>query len=137
MRNDMHELLKDVDCDPWRLKQIAYERMLFVQEMIELVYTHGHNEARLSQLLTEAVSIDKLKQRGLIDLDYHAALLEAHGIFLNETELELSCLIYNGFSTHILRIIYEHSNPDSIYIRIHRVRTKIFGQMALVHNEVE
>ena len=43
--------------------------------------------------------------------------------------MESDCFVYNGFSAQDLRLLYGHNNPEPIYIRMHRIKTKIARQL--------
>lgn len=128
LKTEMDELFPEDEADPLRIRQIADQGVLLIQDIIELVNKYSSNKAKFMQCVVDEIQVKRLMERKVIDLERHAALLQTHGITLSGTELELSCLIYHGFSTRVLRMIYNHHNSDSIYIRIHRISSKIHEQ---------
>ncbi len=125
LKNTINELIPNDVIDIPRLKFIADNRLRLIQEIIELVHVYGYNEAKLKRALSELIRIESIRERKIVDFEYYNILLKTRNIVLSKTETELSCLIYNGFETAVLRMLYGHTNSESIYIRMHRIKQKL------------
>jgi hypothetical protein len=136
LRNDITDLAF-AECDPFRSLQIAENRLVFIRDIVELRHLYANNEARLIRYLTEVMRIENLRAIDIIDFDHYATILETNKISLGATEMELSCFVYNGFTAHELRLLYGHGNPESIYVRMNRIRAKINKQLAQAANAEE
>ena len=125
LKCNMQKLFKNEDNDIQHLTHLADNRMLFIKEFIEFFHIHGQDSEKLKKFCSEIVKVETLKRKGVIDIEHYSAMLDRNNISLSETEAELCCLVYNGFEPHELRMIYDHGNPESIYVRMHRIKVKI------------
>ena len=125
LKCDMQKLFKNEDNDIQHLTDIANNRMSLIREMIEFFHMHGKDGEKLKKFCAEILKVETLKKKGVIDIEHYSAMLKRNNISLSETETELCCLVYNGFEPRELRMIYDHGNPESIYVRMHRIKVKI------------
>ncbi len=129
LRKDIEELLGGEDCDPTRLKFTADNRLALILDITELVHTYDYNAAKLKHSLHDKLRIENLRKERIVDFEHYDALLREQGVSLTKMEAELSCLIYNGFSMPLLRMVYGHGNNDTIYVLASRIKDKIARQV--------
>lgn len=112
------------------LRRLAEDRLCYIRNLISLYHTYGHNKDQLERYVREMVQIRTIRQAHILDFEFHDMQLRDNDIVLSESESELSCLVYNDFGPSELRTLYDHSNLDSIYIRMNRAHQKLATLLA-------
>jgi len=103
--------------------ELADNRLELLRRIIELAYIHEPHKDIFYNKVCELVGIAELKRRHIVDFEAYRKL---HGKSpLGKDDLEFHCLLEAGFTPKELGVIYGHSNPVSIYVKKHRIMSKL------------
>ncbi len=105
--------------------------MLLIREMIDMAYVYESDTDKFYQKFREKISVESLRDRGIIEPDmllhkphYHRMCSE-----LKREDAELWALLKAGFKTRELMVIYGHTNINSVYVKINRLRKRLNRKM--------
>ncbi|GHV01684.1 hypothetical protein FACS1894159_09870 [Bacteroidia bacterium] len=104
-------------------RQLADNRLELLRHIIELSYVHKPRKNLFYDKVCEMVHISELKRRNIIDFD--AAKTSSCDLPLRGKDLEFFCLLQEGFTQRELSVVYDMSNPHSIYVKKHRIMSKL------------
>lgn len=109
-----------------RNKHLADERLKYIRQIIELCYIHSSNPSKFRNKVVDMVSIEGLNASKIID---YASLIKScsdkERECLSHADLQLYCLLKEGFTPKELTMVYNHANPTSIYVKKSRLLKKI------------
>ena len=106
-----------------RNQELAENRLALLRRIIELGYTHEPCKDLFYKKVCDLVSIEELKRHPVVDFE---AYREFHSqVPLSKDDLEFYCLLEAGFLPRELSIIYGHANPVSVYVKKHRIMSKL------------
>ena len=103
--------------------ELADNRLELLRKIIELAYLHEHHKNIFYSKVCELVNIAELKRHPIVDFE---AYCKHHSKSpLGKDDSEFHCLLEAGFTLKELGVIYGHSNPISIYVKKHRIMSKL------------
>lgn len=106
------------------MSDIANNRLSMIRAFFELYHTYNNDVRLFCKNFQRLSSINNIRDSKIIDFELHMNILQEQGIVLKESEAELHCLLSHMFTPRELRVIYGHSNVESIYIRLNRLNHK-------------
>lgn len=109
-----------------RIESRARDRLLYIQSLIDLIYTYKHNPVLLESHLTQQVSIKKILSHHVIDDECEKYIPKDLKIL--KTDMLLYTLYQEGFSYRELCVIFELNNLNSVYVKYHRINKKLTQQ---------
>ncbi len=109
----------------------SVQLMLLVREMIDMAYLYEGDSEKFYCKFIEIIHVKSLRERGVIDPDmllqtprYNRMCRE-----LKCDDAELWALLKAGFTTRELMMIYGHTNINSIYVKVNRLRKRLDRKM--------
>ncbi len=105
--------------------------MLLVREMIDLAYLYGSDTDKFYRKFIETINVKSLQQRGVIDPDVllHTPKYNLMCSELKKEDAELWTLLKAGFTTRELMMVYGHTNINSVYVKVNRLRKRLDRKM--------
>lgn len=102
-----------------------------LHEIIDLAFVYEENHTLFFRKFTELVNVKSLTKRGLIDPDALLRTPRYNRDFnsLKRCDAELLALLAAGFSNRELKVIFGLKNLNSVYIKNHRVRSRLSAKM--------
>lgn len=118
-----------------RQKELHYQRLLLLRRLIDHSYTYKYDKALFYKKFCEEINIDKLKKHHLLNTgeiirtqNITGTPLRARKLDkLSQDDYEFICLLNEGFTSRELSMIFGLSHPQSIYVKRHRIRTRLSG----------
>ncbi len=109
----------------------AGQLMSLVREMIDMAYVYEGDTDTFYRKFLEKISRESLKERGIIEPEsllltpkYNRMCSELRG-----DDAELWALLQAGFTTRELKMIYGHTNINSMYVKINRLKGRLSRKM--------
>lgn len=114
-----------------RLKKVACQRMLLIRRLIDLSYTYSANKDLFYRKFCETINISELQRLNIVDQEVVA--YDNPGYFNCRADIDnlsfndryLWNLILEGYTPRELSIVYNHSNPHSIYVKRSRFMNRL------------
>ena len=101
----------------------AANRLRYIQDLIEVVYTYQHQPSHMQQHLRQEMTIKKLLNYHIID--NRCERIFSPGIKSTERDKLLYMLHKDGFSARELCILFELNNVNSVYVKCHRINKQL------------
>lgn len=101
----------------------ARDRLLYIQSLIEIIYTYKHNPTQLEAHLSNQVSVKKILSYHVIDDECEKYIPK--DLKINKNDRLLYTLYQEGFSYRELCVMFELNNLNSAYVKYHRVNKKL------------
>jgi len=106
-----------------RYDELADNRLKLLRQIIELGYTLEPRKDLFYRKVCDLVGIAELKRHPVVDFE---AYRKFHGqLPLSKSDLDFYCLLEAGFSRRELAVVYGHANSISIYVKKHRIMSKL------------
>ncbi len=110
-------------------EHLARHRLLLIRRMIDLAFTYSHDEKIFYRKFCDEVTIKALKSHKVVNVSEHAIAegspAEAAKGNLSSGDVEMCCMIQEGFSPQELSVVYGLKNTNSIYVKRHRLKCKL------------
>jgi hypothetical protein len=105
--------------------------MLLVREMIEMAYLYEGDTDKFYRKFMETINIKSLREHGLIDPDMllHSPRYNRMCSELKGEDAELWALREAGFTTRELKMVYGHTNINSVYVKVNRLKKRLERKM--------
>jgi hypothetical protein len=102
-----------------------------IHDIIDLAYVYDEDHTKFYSKFLETVSVNSLSRRGIINPD---AMLRTSKFnqelkTMKQGDAELLALLMAGFSSREIKIIYGLKNMNSVYIKCHRLRSRMSKKM--------
>lgn len=128
-----------------RREKLQSKRLLLLRRLIDYSYTYKYDKDLFYKKFCEEINIDKLKKYNLINLgeiikeqDLSEKPIKQKKIEkLSQDDYEFMCLLNEGFTSRELSVIFGLSHPQSIYVKRHRIRTRLNGTSKMRQNKEE
>lgn len=128
-----------------RREKLQSKRLLLLRRLIDYSYTYKYDKDLFYRKFCEEINIDKLKKYNLINLgeiikeqDLVEKPIKQKKIEkLSQDDYEFMCLLNEGFTSRELSVIFGLSHPQSIYVKRHRIRTRLNGTSKMRQNKEE
>lgn len=105
--------------------------MSLVREMIDLAYTYESDTDKFYRKFMETINVKSLRERGVIDPDIllHTPMYNRMCSELKSEDAELWALLKAGFTTRELMMVYGHTNINSVYVKVNRLKKRLGRKM--------
>lgn len=129
--NDLSPPIICVAMENETVKPREEDQLGFVKELARIVYAFGHDEGVFRKKVFEIMHIDSLKEKEIVRIgknalndDLRSALEDKK---LSKKEVELCCLIEQGFSADEIAAILGLKNSRSVHVKQSRIKKKLKG----------
>ena len=104
---------------------ISDRRLALIRRLIYLAYTCTDKELFYKKFM-KTVNIDSLKDSELVKIsDYALQIPDDKN--LSDEEIEILCLMQQGFAPQEIAVIYREKSVNAVYIKQHRIKRKLKG----------
>lgn len=136
MKERNQKLFRHFSCQTDRVKQLHVvlgNRLKSLQHLLELGSVYENKTEVFYKKFREHMCLEAKNKAAFADL-YELTDLYCNGVaeylknnypLLNDEDLRLCCMIALGFSSQEIRLIFSHTNKDSIYTKRSKLRTKL------------
>ncbi len=102
--------------------------ILLLREMIDMAYVYECDREKFYYKFLEKISVESLRERGIIDPEAVSRQPRYNLMCgrLKREDAELWALMEIGFTARELTIIYGHTNSGSIYVKVARLRKRLY-----------
>ena len=107
------------------VQDISNKRLELIRRLIDLAYTYSDKEL-FYQKFIETVHITSLKDSEVVNIGDHALQLPCENE-LSDDEVEMYCLMQQGFTPQEIAVIYKEKSVNAVYIKRHRLKKKLKG----------
>lgn len=135
-------LIRDLVWSRWSKRLYVYARQMdrlvtILRDLIDQALVYDEDPGKFYRKFLETVNIESLRERGIIDPE---ALLRTPRFnpmyrMMTRSDVEILALSKAGFSNRELKVIYNLSNINSIYIKRHRAKTRLTKIMDEIRNQ--
>lgn len=120
-------------CRLWQRQRqtelLAQNRLRYIEEWLDLLYLYNNDPVSFHTRCKELASVKRLSNYHIVNdslqLSGHRRHYRSN---LTPAEKEFLCLMEAGFSNRALCIIFRVGKVGSIYVKHHRIRTKIANE---------
>ena len=115
--------------------QQAKDRLLFIQLLVELVYTYKHDSKKMLEKVTRQMTIERFINCHLIEEDCSGHIPQ--DLKVREKDRLLYKLYQEGFSVQALCLLFRLNNINSVYVKCHRINKRLKMGMAEIIDDDE
>lgn len=107
------------------VQDISDKRLVLIRRLINLAYIYSDKEL-FHQKFMDAISINSLKDSEVVGMGDNALQI-CHTEKLSDEEMEIYCLMRQGFTPQEMAVIYREKSLNAVYIKRHRLKKKLKG----------
>ncbi len=105
-------------------ERIALGRLALIRKLISLAHVYEHDKELFYKKFVETVDTSTLRKHEVIEMvgqDQNNLPTSS----IEPKDVELFCLKEQGFTTEELCVIFGLKNPNSLYVKLHKLRKKL------------
>ncbi len=105
-------------------ERIALGRLALIRKLISLAHVYEHDKELFYKKFVETVDTSTLRKHEVFEMVFpNQNNLPTSSI--EQKDVELFCLKEQGFTTEELCVILGLKNPNSLYVKLHKLRKKM------------
>ncbi len=101
-------------------QDISDKRLALIRRLIDLAYTYSDKEL-FHQKFMEAININSLKDSEVVEMGDNVLQISCTEK-LSDDEMEMYCLMEQGFTAQEIAVIYKEKSLNAVYIKRHRLK---------------